>query len=94
MPKQVVNARPGGGHDRAVSTNSINPAASTTSLVRTASTVQGVTTYHPIVPRRECPMLAPIAGGKVDNDPLCQIHFREREVITTCREGTVDCVRC
>lgn len=85
MPKQAVNARP--GHDRAGSLSSTNPAASTTSLVRTASTVQGVTTYHPIVPRRECPMLAPIAGGKVDNDPLCQIHFREREIVTTCREG-------
>ena len=63
MPKQVVNARP--GHDRAGSiTLRQIQLRSTTSLVRTASTIQGVTTYHPIIPRRECPMLAPIAGRK------------------------------
>jgi hypothetical protein len=85
MPKQTVSARP--GHDRGGSVASTNPAASTTSLVRTPSTVLGVTTYHPIIPRRECPTLAPIVGGKVDEDPLCEIHFREREIITICEEG-------
>jgi WD40 repeat protein len=82
MPKQPVSR-----HDRAGSMTSTNPAASTTSLVRTASTIQGITTYHPVIPRRECPTLAPIVGGRVDDDPLCQIHFREREVVTTCKEG-------
>jgi hypothetical protein len=32
-------------------------------------------------------MLAPIVNVRVDDDPLCQIHFREREIITTCKEG-------
>jgi WD40 repeat protein len=84
MPKQSV-IRP--GHDRQGSITSSNPAASSISLVRTASTIQGVTTYHPVVPRRECPTLSPLVGGRVDDDPLCQIHFREREVVTTCKEG-------
>jgi catabolite repression protein CreC len=86
MPKQVGNAKP--SHDRTGSvTSSTNPAASMTSLVRTAGTIQGVTVYHPVIPRRECPMLAPIARRRVDNDPLCQIHFGEREIVTTCKEG-------
>jgi len=84
MPKPPVSR-----HDRAGSMTSTNPAASTTSLVRTASTIQGITTYHPVIPRRECPTLAPIVGGRVDDDPLCQIHFREREVVTTCKEGHI-----
>jgi len=86
MPKQMGNVR----MDRTLSVVSAsgNPAASTTSLVRTASTtVQGQTTYHPVIPRRECPTLAPIVGSRVDDDPLCQIHFREKEIITTCKEG-------
>lgn len=87
MPKQ--NTRP--GHDRSGSvTSTTNPAASSTSLVRTASTIQGVTTYHPIVPRRECPTLAPIMERRIDDDPLVQIHFREKEVVTTCKEGIFD----
>lgn len=84
MPKQTGT----GKHDRSASVASTNAAASTTSLVRTVSTMQGTTTYHPIVPRRECATLAPIAGGKVDDDPLCQIHFRMKEIVTTCKEGT------
>jgi len=86
MPKQMGNVR----MDRTLSvvSGSGNPAASTTSLVRIASTtVQGQTTYHPVIPRRECPTLAPIVGSRVDDDPLCQIHFREKEIITTCKEG-------
>ena len=88
MPKASANIRP--GHDRSASMTSAsqNPAASTTSLVRTASTVQGTTVYHPVIARRECPTLAPIVGTKVDDDPLSQIHFREREIITICKEGT------
>ena len=86
MPKANATVRP--GHDRTASINSTtNPAASTTSLARTTSTVQGSTVYHPVIARRECPTLAPIVGGMVDDDPLCQIHFREREIITTCKEG-------
>jgi catabolite repression protein CreC len=85
MPKQSGT----GKHDRSASITSTNPAASTTSLVRTVSTMQGTTTYHPIVPRKECAILAPIVGGKVDDDPLCQIHFREKEIVTTCKEGKI-----
>jgi catabolite repression protein CreC len=85
MPKSTGKL----GHDRSASITSTNFAASTTSLVRTASTIQGVTTYHPIIPRRECPTLAPIVGGKVDDDPLCEIHFREKEIVTTCKEGMI-----
>ena len=84
MPKAPLQK----GHDRAGSlTSNNNPAASTTSLVRTGSAVQGATIYHPVIPRRECPALAPIVGTKVDDDPLCQIHFREHEIVTTCKEG-------
>jgi catabolite repression protein CreC len=86
MPKQVTSPRP--GHDRSLSMSSTsNPAASSTSLVRSSSTALGATVYHPLVPRRECPMLAPIVGTRADDDPLCQIHFREREIVTTCKEG-------
>lgn len=88
LPKQPVAGRP--QHDRAGSLTSNNPAASTTSLVKTASAVHGATIYHPIIPRRECPTLAPIVGTKVDEDPLCQIHFREHEVVTTCKDGKSD----
>jgi catabolite repression protein CreC len=92
MPKQVGSPRPtGSGHDRTLSISSMNPAASSTSLVRSMSTIQGTTVYHPIVPRRECPTLAPIVGSKIDDDPLCQIHFREREIVTTCKEGSLCC---
>ena len=86
MPKQPTTTRP--GHDRSGSLSSpTNPTASSVSLVRTGSTVYGPTTYHPVIPRRECPMLSPIVNSRVDDDPLCQIHFREREIVTTCREG-------
>jgi len=87
MPKQVVTTRP--GHDRVGSITSTNPTASTTSLGRASSMMQGVTIYHPVIPRRECPTLAPIVRSKVDEDPLCQIHFREREIVTTCKGGCV-----
>lgn len=88
MPKLNVNTRPTHDRSASIASGTNNPAASTTSLVRTASTVQGTTMYHPVVPRRECPMLSPIAGGIVDIDPLCQIHFRDREIVITCKGGT------
>ena len=86
IPKQAPNVRQ--HHDKTAGVSTNNPVASTTSLARAAS-LHGTTTYHPVVPRRECPTLAPIVGAIVDEDVLCQIHFREREIITTCKEGKV-----
>jgi catabolite repression protein CreC len=84
LPKQIGSSR----HDRTGSVPNSNPATSTVSLVRIASTPPEYTVYHPIVPRRECSTLSPVVATKVDDDPLCEIHFREREIITTCNEGT------
>jgi catabolite repression protein CreC len=89
MPKQPLVVK----HDRSLSMSSTNPAASTLSLARVAS-VQGATIYHPVIPRRDCATLAPIVGTKIDDDALCQIHFREREIVTTCKEGIHLALHC